>query len=57
MSHTSDTELDAIEFSDTLDVIDNVYKNIKYQKIKDIFLRDMKKDVCDFIQNEIRQSS
>ena len=55
MSHASDTEPDATEFSDALDVMYNVYKNIKYQKIKDILLRDMKKDVCDFIQNEIRQ--
>ena len=52
---SSDTEPDATEFSDTLDVIDNAYKNIKYQKIKDILLKDIKKDVCDFIQNEIRQ--
>ena len=33
----------------------NAYKNIKCQKIKDILLKDIKKDVCDFIQNEIRQ--
>ena len=52
---SSDTEPDATEFSDTSDVIDNAYKNIKYQKIKDILLKDIKKDVCDFIQNEIRQ--
>ena len=52
---SSDTEPDATEFSDTLDVIDNAYKNIKYQKIKDILLKDIRKDVCGFIQNEIRQ--
>ena len=36
---SSDTEPDAIEFSDTLNVFDNAYKNIKYQKIKDILLK------------------
>ena len=43
---SSDTEPDATDFS---------YKNIKYQKIKDILLKDIKKDMCDFMQNEIRQ--
>ena len=52
---SSDTEPDATEFSDTLDVLDNTFKNVKYQKIKDILLEDIKKDVCDLIQNEIRQ--
>ena len=42
----SDTEPDATDFS---------YKNIKYQKIKDILLKNVKKDVCNFMQNEIRQ--
>ena len=36
---SSDTESDATEFSDTLDVFDNVYKNINWQKIKDILLK------------------
>ena len=44
---SSDNEPDAIEFSDTLDVFDNAYKDIKYQKIKDILLKDLKKDLCD----------
>ena len=52
---SSDTEPDAAEFLDTLEVFDNAYKNIKYQKIKDILIKDIKKDVCDLIQNEIRQ--
>ena len=52
---SSDTEPDATEFSDTLDVLDNTFKNVKYQKIKDILLEDIKKDMCDLIQNEIRQ--
>ena len=54
---SSDTEPDATEFSDTLDVLDNTFKNVKYQKIKDILLEDIKKDVCDLIQNEIRQKN
>ena len=52
---SSDTEPDATEFSDILDVFDNTFKNVKYQKIKDILLEDIKKDMCDLIQNEIRQ--
>ena len=43
---SSDTEPDATDFSS---------KNVKYQKIKDILLKDIKKDVCNFIQSEIRQ--
>ena len=45
----------ATEFSDILEVLDNIFKNVKYQKIKDILLEDIKKDVCDLIQNEISQ--
>ena len=52
---SSDTDPDATEFSETLDVFDNTFKNVKYQKIKDILLEDIKKDVCDLTQNEIRQ--
>ena len=52
---SSDTEHDATKFSDTFDVLDNTFKNTKYQKIKDISLQDIKKDVCNLIQNEIRQ--
>ena len=54
-SITSDTEPDAKEFSDTLDVFDNTFKNVEHQKIKDILLEYTKKDLCDLIQNEIRQ--
>ena len=46
---------DATEFSDTLEVVDNTFKNAKYQKIKYILLEDIKKDMCHLIQNEIRQ--
>ena len=52
---SSDSEPDATEFSVTLDVLDNTFKNVKYQKIKNILIEDIKKDVCDLIQNEIRQ--
>ena len=52
---SSDTEPDATEFSDILDVFDNTFKNVKYQKIKDILLEDITKDVCALTQNEIRQ--
>ena len=38
---SSGTEPDATEFSDTLNLFDNAYKNIKYQKIKDILLKDI----------------
>ena len=47
---SSYTESDATEFSDILDVFDNVYRDIK-----DILLKDIKKGVWDLIQNEIRQ--
>ena len=52
---SSDTEPDAAEFSDNLDVSDNTFKNDKYHKVKDILLKDIKKDLCDLIQNETRQ--
>ena len=55
-SITSDTENDAKKFSDTLDVFDNTFKNVKHQKIKDIMLEYTKKDLCDLTQNEIRQT-
>ena len=51
----TDIESDATEFSFTPDVFNNAYKNIKYEKVKDILLKDKKKDVCNLIQNEIRQ--
>ena len=46
---------DQINISSDTEPDDNAYNNIKYQKIKDILLKDIKKDVYDFIQNEIRQ--
>ena len=38
---SSDTE------SDASNILDTTLKNIKYQKIKDTLLEDIKKDVCD----------
>ena len=51
---SSETEHDATEVSDKLDVFDNAYRSIKYQKIKDILLEDIKKDEWELIQNKIR---
>ena len=56
-SITSDTEPDSKEFSNTLDVFDNTFKKVQYQKIKDILLEYTKKDMCNLMQNEIRQTT
>ena len=53
---TSDVENNDNDSSETLDLIDSAYKNIKYKKIKDILLRDIKNDVSEFIENEIKQN-
>ena len=55
-SITSDTEPDSKEFSNTLEVFDNTFKKVQYQKIKDILLEYTKKDMCNLMQNEIRQT-
>ena len=52
---TSDVGNNDNDSSETLDLIDSAYKNIKYKKIKDILLRDIKNDVSEFIENEIKQ--
>ena len=52
---TSDVESNDNDSSETLDLIDSAYKNIKYKKIKDILLRDIKNGVSEFIENEIKQ--
>ena len=52
---TSDVEHNDNDCSETLDLIDSAYKNIKYKKINDILLRDIKNDVSEFIKNEIKQ--
>ena len=52
---TSDVENNGNDSSETLDFINSAYKNITYKKIKDILLWDIKNDVSEFIQNEIKQ--
>ena len=52
---TSDVESNDNNSSETLDLIDSAYKNIKYRKIKDILLRDIKNDLSEFIKSEIKQ--
>ena len=52
---TSDVENNDNDSSETLDLIDSAYKNIKYKKIKDILLRDIKNDLSEFIESEIKQ--
>ena len=62
LPHTVEDEIDSfhvenndIDSSETLDLIDSTYKNIKYKKIKDNLLQDIKNDVSELIQNEIKQ--
>ena len=52
---TGDVENNDTDSSETLELIDSAYKNIKYKKIKDILLRDIKNDVSEFIQNIIKR--
>ena len=52
---TSDVESNDNNSSEKLDLIDSAYKNIKYRKIKDILLQDMKNDLSEFIKSEIKQ--
>ena len=52
---TSDVENNGNDSSETLDLINSAYKSIiTYKKIKDILLWDIKNDVSEFIQNEIK---
>ena len=52
---SSDTEHDNNNSLGTLEVIDNAYKYAKYKKIKDGLLPEIKNDISDFIQNEVKQ--
>ena len=53
---SSDTENDNNNNSlETLEVVDNAYKHVKYKKIKDVLLPEIKNDIRDFIQNEVKQ--
>ena len=51
---SSDTENDNNSL-ETLEVVDNAYKHAKYKKIKDVLLPEIKNDIRDFIQNEVKQ--
>ena len=46
---TSNVENNDNDSSETLDLIDSAYKNIKYKKNKEVLLRDIKNDVSEFI--------
>ena len=52
---SSDTANDNNNSLETLEVIDNAYKYAKYKKIKDVLLPEMKNDIRDVIQNEVKQ--
>ena len=49
-----DTENDKNSLK-TLEVIDNAYKYVKNKKIQDVLLPEIKNDISDFIQNEVKQ--
>ena len=52
---SSDTEHDNNNSLETPAVIDNAYKHAKYKKIKDVLLPEIKNDISDFIQKELKQ--
>ena len=52
---TSNVENNDNDSSEILDLIDSACKNIKHRQIKDILLRDIKNNVSEFIQNEIKR--
>ena len=54
---SSDTENDNNNSLKTLEVIDNAYKYAKYKKIKDVLLPEIKNDIRDFIQSEVKQKT
>ena len=54
---SSDTENDNNNSLETLEVIDNAYKYAKYKKLKDVLLPEIKNDIRDFIQNEVKQKT
>ena len=54
---SSDTENDNNNSLETLKVIDNAYKYAKYKKLKDVLLPEIKNDIRDFIQNEVKQKT
>ena len=51
---SSDTEDDNNNSLETLEVIDNVYKYAKYKKNKDVLQPEIKKDISNFMQIEVK---
>ena len=54
---SSDSENDYNNLLETLEVIDNAYKYVKYKKIKDDLLPEIKNAIRNFIQNEVKQKT
>ena len=54
---SSDTENDNNNSLETLEVIDNTYKYAKHKKIIDVLLLEIKNDIRDFIENEVKQKN
>ena len=52
---SSDSENDNNNSLETLEVIDNAYEYVKYEKVKGVLLHEIKNDIRDFIQNEVKQ--
>ena len=51
----SGTENDNNNSLETLEVIDNAHKYAKHKNIKDVLLPQIKNDIRDFMQNEVKQ--
>ena len=54
---SSDTENNNNNSLETQEVINNAFKCVKYKKIKDVLLHEIKNDITDFIQNEVIQKN
>ena len=54
---SSDTENNNNNSLETQEVINNAFKYVKYKKIKDVLLHEIKNDITDFIQNEVTQKN
>ena len=54
---SSDTENNNNNSLETQEVINNAFKCVKYKKINDVLLHEIKNDITDFIQNEVIQKN
>ena len=54
---SSDTENNNNNSLETQEVINNAFKYVKYKKIKDVLLHEIKNDITDFIRNEVTQKN